>query len=81
MGDYEEKFRKKLASRIKSAARDLINDADDIVGNTDYMTDLTITLSFPTATDDVYVVPTITISREHYSKEVIDLLLAEKEEG
>ena len=55
-------FKKKLIESVKVAGEMLIENAEDIVGNTDYMTDLSIDISF---NQEYGFVPEITIKRSH----------------
>lgn len=63
-----KEYRPWLVSIVKAMGQEVIDRAEDIVGNGDLISDLTLWLRFPQ--DDF---PTIEVSREHISHEVIKL--------
>lgn len=57
-----EDYRKYLTECIKTAARMIENNAEDIAGKTDYISNLSITVYFD---QEMWSVPEIVISRSH----------------
>lgn len=55
-------FKQKLTEAVKVAGEMLIENAEDIAGNTDYMTDLSIDINF---NKEYCFVPEVTIKRSH----------------
>lgn len=55
-------FKQKLTEAVKVAGEMLIENAEDIVGNSDYMTDLSVDISF---NQEYCFVPEVTIKRSH----------------
>jgi len=56
---------------LKLMAQTIIDNAEDYVGTTELMTDLTVTINIPNV-DGMYEHPTITISKDYYSRNVIN---------
>ncbi len=70
-----DKYRKELIEKIKAAGQDLIDRAEDFVGeNIEYMADFDIWISDFSAE---YTSPTIKISKEYASKNYIKKLQEE----
>ena len=66
-------YRSYLVECVKTAGNMIIDMADDIVGNTDVITNLTIEVSFDQENRDI---PEITITRMHLpDNETLDHLL------
>ena len=61
-----------LKELVKAAGREIINRADDIVGNGDMISDLSLWVRF-----DQGEVPRIEISREHIIKESLNIIVEE----
>lgn len=55
-------FKQKLIEAVKVAGEMLIENAEDIAGNTDYMTDLSIDIGF---NQEYCFIPEVTIKRSH----------------
>lgn len=70
-----KEYRPYLVELVKAMGQEVIDRAEDIVGNGDLISDLTLWLRFP---QDGF--PTIEVSREHISHEVIKLFNGKMEE-
>lgn len=69
-----EQYRKFLIEAVKAAGQMMINNAEDVVGNIDLMTDFSINFEF--SQEDRGGIPEMTIIRSHLpSIEVVDGLL------
>ena len=68
-GVYSEKYRQKLIDMVKAAGQDVIDRAEDLVGNGDLICDFDIWLRFPQNG-----VPTIELTRSYLSKNSIDII-------
>ena len=69
-----EKYRKFLTEAVKAAGQMMIDNAEDVVGNIDLMTDFCIKFEF--SQENNGSIPVMTITRSHLpSIEVIDGLL------
>lgn len=66
---YSEKYRQKLIEMVKAAGQDVIDRAEDLVGNGDLICDFDIWLRFPQNG-----VPTIELTRSYLSKNSIDII-------
>ena len=66
---YSEKYRQKLIEMVKAAGQDVIDRAEDLVGNGGLICDFDIWLRFPQ--DGV---PTIELTRSYLSKNSIDII-------
>ena len=66
---YSEKYRQKLIEMVKAAGQDVIDRAEDLVGNGDLICDFDIWLRFPQNG-----VPTIELTRSYLSKHSIDII-------
>ena len=64
-------FTNELAELVKAAGQELIDRADDLVGQGNMLSDFEIHIRFPQPIDRP---PTITITREYLSKNCIDIL-------
>lgn len=69
MGRVGNDHRLYLIELVKAMGQEVINRAEQIVGDGDLITDLSLWLRFP---PDSY--PTIEINREHASHEVIKIM-------
>ena len=67
----DEKLRAKLIRLLKDMAQQVIDDAEKIVPDVKYWTDLNvdININIPTATDKPEDCPTISVSYSHFPKE------------
>ena len=73
-GLTEEKYRKFLIEAVKAAGQMMIDNAEDVVGRLDLMTDFSINFEF--SQEDRGGIPVMTIIKSHLpSIEVIDGLL------
>ena len=69
-----EKYRKFLIEAVKAAGQMMIDNAEDVVGHIDLMTDFSINFEF--SQENNGSIPVMTITRSHLpSIEVIDGLL------
>ena len=68
MESKSEEFRELLVEMVKSSGRELIDRAEDLVGNGDLISDFGIRVSFPTNGRMFIGVPTIEVTRSHISK-------------
>lgn len=66
---YSEKYRQKLIALVKAAGQDVIDRAEDLVGNGDLICDFDIWLRFPQNG-----VPTIELTRSYLSKNGINII-------
>lgn len=66
---YSEKYRQKLIELVKAAGQDVIDRAEDLVGNGDLICDFDIWLRFPKNG-----VPTIELTRSYLSKNSINII-------
>lgn len=64
-----------LKELVRAAGREIINRADDIVGNGDMISDLSLWVTF-----DQGEVPRIEISREYIIKESLNIKVEEKQD-
>lgn len=64
-----EKYRQKLIEMVKAAGQDVINRAEDLVGNGDLICDFDIWLRFPQNG-----LPTIELTRTYFSKDCINII-------
>ena len=74
-----EEFRKLLVKMVKASGHEIIDRAEDIVGNGNFISDFNIRIKFPTDGRMLSGVPTIEITREYLSKECMDVLLKEED--
>ena len=74
-----EKFRNQLVKMIKALGQEVIDRAEDLVGNGDLMSDFDIWLRFPIDGRMFTGVPTIEVTKSYCSKRSIDVLMNEEE--
>lgn len=70
-----EDFRKILVDMVKASGQEIIDRADDLVGNGDLISDFHIRLNFPLDGGMLYGVPTIELTREYLSKNCYSMLM------
>lgn len=70
-----EEFRKLLVKLVKACGQEVIDRAEDLVGNEDGIASFDIWLHFPTDGRIFDVVPSIEVTREHCSKKALDVLM------
>lgn len=63
-----KEFREMLVKMVKASGQEVIDRAEDLVGNGDLITDFDIWLRFPTDGRMLTGCPTIEVSRSHISK-------------
>ena len=76
MNRVGKNYKEYLKELVRAAGREIINRADDIVGNGDMISDLSLWVRFNQGE-----VPKIEISREHIIKESLNLTVEEKQDG
>jgi hypothetical protein len=72
-------FRKQLVAMVKASAQEVIDRAEDLVGNGDLLSDFDIWLRFPTNGRMLTGCPTIEVSKSYCSKNCLDVLLERSE--
>ena len=70
-----EEFRELLVEMVKASGQEVIDRAEDIVGNGDLISDLHISLSFPLDGGMLTGCPGIEITRLYCSSRCTDVLL------
>lgn len=65
-------FRERLIEAVKAAGQEVIDRAEDLVGEGDLVTDFDIWLRFPIG--DCIDFPTIEVTRSHASKVMLDIM-------
>ena len=71
----ENEFRELLVNTVKACGEELIERADDFVGDCDHVCDFNISIHFPISGPKFEGVPTITVTREHCSTKSIDVIM------
>lgn len=71
-----DNYREYLKGLVKAAGKELIERADDLVGNGDLISSFDIWINFPQGS-----VPTIEVQREHVVKEAMTFALNPGEES
>ena len=66
-----EEFRKQLVELVKASGQEVIDRAEDLVGDGELMTEFTILLLFPQDGG----VPMISTTREYVSKKAMEVLV------
>lgn len=69
MPSEKRPYNERLIEQVKALGQDVIDRAEDLVGNADLITDFDIWLRFPI--DDF---PTIEVTRSHASRRYFDIL-------
>ena len=67
-------YREKLIAMVKASGQELIDRAEDLVGQGTEITDFDIWLRFP---QEPYEVPKIEVRREHIATRAVDVLYPE----
>ena len=69
-------FRPRLVEMVKAAGQEVIDRAEDLVGEGDLITDFDIWLRFPMNGRGMFdACPTIGVTRSHVSKKACDVLI------
>lgn len=71
----DEDFRKKLVALVKASGQEVIDRAEDLVGNGDLMSDFDIYLRFPVSERYMDSCPTIEVSKSYCSREAFRVLM------
>ena len=74
-----DEFRAKLAELVRASGRELIDRADEIVGDTTLITGFDISIDFGFYEGRLETVPKIKVNHEYISRNVIKVL-SEKED-
>lgn len=70
-----EEFRKKLVELVKASGQEVIDRAEDLVGDGDALSDFDIWIRFPLVeTSIVNSIPTIEVTKSYLSKNSIQVL-------
>lgn len=69
-----EDFRKKLVALVKASGQEVIDRAEDLVGNGDLMSDFDIYLRFPVGEQYMDSCPTIEVVKSYCSREAFRVL-------
>lgn len=69
--------RKRLIQEVKDCGQDLVDRAEDFVGNFDFMTDFSIDIRFRVTGKEA---PTIEVNHEYYPKPMMDRYLRKEGE-
>lgn len=70
-----EEFRKKLVELVKASGQEVIDRAEELVGDGDLITDFDIWLRFPLGeTSIVTSIPTIEVSKSYVSRNSFNVL-------
>lgn len=69
-----EEFRQLLVAMVKASGQEVIDRAEDLVGNGDLISDFDIWLRFPTDGRMLIACPTIEVTRGHCSKNSYEVL-------
>lgn len=81
--DYQkepnEKFRKMLVELVKASGQEVINKAEELVGEGDMLTNFYIGLNFTTEDGQLAKCPTIYVNKEYLSTRSYDILLEVKD--
>lgn len=64
--------RKRLIQEVKDCGQDLVDRAEDFIGDIDCMTDFSIDIRFSVTGGEA---PTIAVNREYYPKPMVDRYL------
>lgn len=64
----DEKLRAKLIRLLRDMAQQVADDAEKIVPDVEYWTDLNVIINIPTATDHFSDAPMISVSYSHFPK-------------
>ena len=68
-------FKDALVNVVKAMGAELIERAEDLVGNADCMNDIDIYIRIPIDGNRFDGTPTIELSRSHFSRKAIDALM------
>lgn len=72
-------LRKQLVEMVKAAGLEMIDRAEDLVGNAYLLSDFDICVHFPIDGRMFTGVPTIDVTRSHASKKCLDVLIGKEE--
>lgn len=69
-----EEFRKMLVKMVKASGQEIVDRAEELVGNGDLLSDFDIWLRFPIDGGMMTGVPTIELSKSYLTKGAIDTI-------
>lgn len=70
-----EEFRKKLVELVKASGQEVIDRAEELVGDGDLLTDFDIWLRFPLGETSILTsIPTIEVSKSYVSRNSFNVL-------
>ena len=71
----EKEFRTMLVDMVKAAGQEIIDRAEDLVGEGDLLSDFDISIQFPINENyRLNAVPTIEVNKSYLSKPILDIL-------
>ena len=71
----QQEFKQSLVEMVKACGEELIERAEDLVGEADLLTDFDICISFPINNYDFTGVPSIDVASSCLSKKAMDVLI------
>lgn len=71
----QEEYKETLVAMVKACGEELIERAEDLVGECDHMTDFGIRIYFPISNYNFDGVPSIEVVRELCAKKATDVLV------
>lgn len=74
--EQQKDFREKLVKAVRATGQDISDNAESFVGDTCFLSNMTITISFDPEYGMLY--PTINIGKDYLSKRAIDILRQEE---
>lgn len=69
-----EEFRKLMVEMVKASGQEIVDRAEDLVGNGDLLTDFDIRIRFPVDSGTIVGVPTIELTKSYMAKGAIDTI-------
>lgn len=79
MEKKNEEFRKILIEMVKASGQELIDRAEELVGEGDLITDFDIWLRFPTDGLMITGCPTVEVTKSHISKNAWEVIMNKRE--
>lgn len=65
-----EEFKKLMVEMVKASGQEIVDRAEDLVGNGDLLTDFDIRIRFPVDSGMIVGVPTIELTKSYMIKEL-----------
>lgn len=69
-----EEFRNMLVEMVKASGQEIVDRAEDLVGNGDLLTEFDIRIRFPVGSGTIVGVPTIELTKSYMVKGAIDTI-------